>query len=1146
MADLVEALNLETLPGETLLQDALDRGVPLVAFLGQRAGWSADADPVLSLALAKLGREPVEGWKALLSRTQHPEHFDTWLEERFARRAPSQEQVAIADLPVSAVFTSSIDPGWSNLIAVGGREPETILIGDPLPPVMRSKRRPPIFFLFGRAGPGPVETRPPSTVQMLAQRRLRHSANMLRNLLEVATPVGLVVVEGYLPAQDWLRAEELLAVLSTAPTGGVLWCGSAPEFMEDDRVTFDQLVSDGIITHDVRTFAQIALELRARSEEAITPNWDDPDLVTLPNGKQLVTSPRLRLTTQASALILDDSITGFLPPLQSGLAQSAFETFHSIPSSVRARLEGVRRDFSFERDFEKKLQKRVKEALRQHHRESGALILHGQSGTGKSIALARAALQVRLDNVAAVLLATERQPNPADVAAFLAQVDQLEAITLIVVDVHLAPIRFDELLEALRSRGHRVVILGVSYRIEDHVTRGDDRYIEAPRRLSPTEQERLAALAAKYDVLRNQSTDEPYALARFYWQLPGSRRLLAQGLGKEARASQSSIASQGANTRITRAVTTLGLALMQAGYNRETPFIEDVSPQDVEGTSSAAKVIDYIMAAARLYKSVPVNLVLRAILKDRVSDSTAFAADLIHGVFKDQDLFRWHYGDESGEELLVGARLQLEAELICNSRLGGPVEEASRLVELIALSYRAGSDGNEEAKFVTDIVYALGPDGPFGERYKDSYVDIARALTALRERNGVRSARLMLQEATLRRHYIRTHDLEADERERILDEASRSVDDALNLISQAGVQRLRASRKTRENLWVERAATYGYLATDAAQRNAGAAEIWSSYRAAREAGQMASGRVDTYYPLDIALWMPLGVLKNGTQLGQLERREIEADVLATLDTIDPSSLDSDQEERFQKQRFNLGGVLDDNTLNDEAFGELERLGSTAGYYLRAREMAPVQPETGEIAEKSHVAAAEKARNYLWTHFEKVRSDPRCLRLYLNCEWTAATGRWLFRGTRQPLPISEEVLGRLHHVVTDLLALGDAQMQPRYRYLECVLRWLTGSEREAIADWRRLASDTEYVERGRVLNRHTVYSEQGGPRLFSGIVERQIGAGRWSVLVQNLGRHVDLIESRRRLGPVATGQIINGFSISFNYIGPIVDFGAESA
>jgi hypothetical protein len=403
----------------------------------------------------------------------------------------------------------------------------------------------------------------------------------------------------------------------------------------------------------------------------------------------------------------------------------------------------------------------------------------------------------------------------------------------------------------------------------------------------------------------------------------------------------------------------------------------------------------------------------------------------------------------------------------------------------------------------------------------------------------------MLQEATLRRHYIRLHQLEAAEKERLLDEASRAVDHALTLITQSGPQRLYASRRTQEHLWVERAATYGFLATDAAARNASAAEIWSAYSAAREAGNMASGRVDTYHPSDIALWMPLGVLKDGTQLGEVERREIEADVKATLDIVDPSTLTASDTERYQSKRFSLGSVLDDQPLSDEAFQKLELLGSTAGYYLRAREMAPEMPKSVETADMAQIAAAEKVSAYLWKNLEKIRSDPRCLRLYLSCKWTSATGRWLLRGTRQPLPETEETLRRLSIVVTELLASNVAQAQPRYRYLHCVLRWLLGSEDEAIADWRKLAADTEYVERGRVVNRHTICTENGKPQTFSGVVDRQVGMNRWSVLVQSLNRHVDFVESRGNVAPVAVGRVLSNFSISFNYIGPIADFGVEN-
>jgi hypothetical protein len=799
---------------------------------------------------------------------------------------------------------------------------------------------------------------------------------MLRNVNEVATPVGLVVIDGYAPQYDWLKAEDMLAVLSGARVGGVLWCGSNPIFDEDDQEVFDQLVIDGIILRNERSFGELISEIRVTSDIE-TQGWDDPELVTLPNSKQYVTSPRLRLTTQASALIVDDSITGFLAPLDSSMVQSAFENFHSVPNGVKIRIEGVRRQFAIDREFEKTLRDRVKQALRQHYRESSALVLHGQSGSGKSIALARLAIQVRQDFLAAVLFASERLPSPTDLSTFLSGIDQLDAVTLIIVDVPLAPSRFDELLEALRSRGHRVVVVGASYRLESQVTKARDRFIEAPDRLSAAEQESLRSLASKYSISGTLPANQPHALARFYWQLPGSRRSLAQGLGREARVSQTAIAKQGAKAEIKRSVSALGLALIKAGYaDEKIAAMEDdqEASGDLAGSSTAAKVIDYIMTSSRLYRPIPVNLVLRAVLYARSVENAAFDVELVGEIFKDKDLFRWHYADENGEELLVGARLQLEAELICNSRLGGPDEEVSKLLELITQAYHAGPEGHEEIKFVVDTVLALGPDGPFGERYKDSYAGIARTLTSLRERNGVLNARLMLQEATLRRHYIRTHDhdLDRQEKERLLDEASRAVDQALQLMAQTGASRLYASKRTQEFLWVERAATYGYLATDAAQRNASANEVWSSYRTAREAGRMATSRVDSYHPLDIALWMPLGVLKDGTQLGELEKREIEADIRATLDVIDPSSLTIDQEERLQRQRFTMGSVLSNEQLSEQAFLELDRLGSTAGYYLRAREMAPERPEAGELATDRQVAAAEKTRSYLWRNFDKIR------------------------------------------------------------------------------------------------------------------------------------------------------------------------------
>jgi len=1126
--------------GESILAGALRSRAPVVAFLGQSVGWSTVRnDPMLPTALKKVSKAG-DDWRALLSREALPDGFFEWLAERFLNRAPSQELLSIADTPFSAIYTSSIDPGLVNLFATQGRQPEPVLIGDPPPPVLRSRRRLPVYYLFGRAGTGPGNFIPPSTSQALSQRRLRHASAMLKTINETATPLGLILVDGYDPAQDWLKSEDLLAVLGTAPEGGVLWCGDEPAFSDDDAETFGALVDQGLIVRDSRSLGQILALLRASGEEW-QQDWDEPGVISLAEGKKLITTARLRLSTQASAAIVDDGWLGFLPPLSGDAERTAFAAFHAIPTGPLSLVEGLRRGFAINREFENLLQTRVSRAVARHHEEKGAIILHGQSGVGKTIALGRLALALRESRSAAVLFAYNRLLQAADVSDFLAEVDKLSGITVVIVDSSSSYQRYDDLLEAFRSRGHRVVVVGSSYRVEvqHQVERG--RFVEAPPELSDSEKNELARLAERFGVERSRFVAQPHALARFFWELPSSRMRLSEGLGREARATEATLRRRGATKRPIQTIGNLGLALIDAGYDRPAaPLMTDGEPVEPAANTAAGRVIDYVMAASRLYKSVPVNLLLRAVIAAGVNGTTSDNVELVRELFEGQDIFRWRFADEEGEVLLVGARLQIEAELICNRRLGGPTGEAERLIELIGNAVRAGSEDNEETQFLVDLVYALGPDGPFKERYRDSYAAIARALTNLRQRQGVLNARLMLQEATLRRHFIRTHALQPDQKAAILDEARQVVDEALTTLRQSSGRKMYASKRTRDNLWVERAATYGFLATDSAQRGANPREVWSSYRAAREAVRAATGRVDTYFPLDIGLWLPADILRVSTHLGPSERLELQADIRSTLDMVDPEFLDPTQAEIFQRQRYRVGEILGDAPLTDEAFAALSAAGSTVGYYLRARALAPTRPERGDIGSSTECTAARAAAEYLRNVYDSVSADTRCLMLLLSCEWLAITGRWLFRGQRQPLPFEAEDRLKLRHILLDLLSATSNEVQARYRYLEAVLNWLTTDELGARESFRALAQETEYVERGRVISRHVIADAAGQPILFDGIVERQIAETRWSVFVQTISRRVDLVESERDHSTMEVGRTLRGFTITFNYLGPIVD------
>ena len=108
--------------------------------------------------------------------------------------------------------------------------------------------------------------------------------------------------------------------------------------------------------------------------------------------------------------------------------------FHSIPSSNRLIFDGVRRGHAINRRFEEELISVTTRALNNHSNEKGAIVVSGQSGVGKTISLYRLAERIRATKTAAVLFAKDRLPSPVELASFLAEVDRLDQVTLLIVD----------------------------------------------------------------------------------------------------------------------------------------------------------------------------------------------------------------------------------------------------------------------------------------------------------------------------------------------------------------------------------------------------------------------------------------------------------------------------------------------------------------------------------------------------------------------------------------------------------------------------------------------------------------------------------------------------------------------------------------
>lgn len=1117
-----------------LLVSAIEEQRPIVLILGQDA-WSEskNGDTILVKALVRLGRDRDSqcGWSTLLGAERVPDEFYDWLAERFRRRVHPPSLEVLTQLPWSAVFTSSLDPTLKELLEGRGRQPDVILTANETPPSARSRARPPLYHLFSRAGEHDPEALPPENRPELNIRRTRHAVTLLNRVLETTTTLGLVVVDGFASGRDWLRIDNLLGVLGDAAPRQVIWFGGKPRIDGELVEDFDAAVKSNRIVVEPRRLGTLVAELRAldRLPDPMPPDTEAPGLISLDKDRRLETTPEERLRVEAVASIVDDSWTEFLVPLGKDSEYATFRRFHGAVEGPRLLVEGVRRGFAIERDFEPKLWRHVSAAIANHARIDTPIMVEGQSGTGKSVALARVVVYARERKRIPVLYAIGRIPRSQEVSKFCELADSNGAMaTLIVCDANRDVDDYYDLLIGLRSLGRRVVVLGSRYRKGEN--KRHRRYrVEAPAFLSDDERDNLHRLLGPYLGLPNRDVLETeHFLAFLYRHLPASRARIGVGLGAEAQSAAHimSRVSQPAD----HDTLLLRQRIIESGILSKYPsFTDEPREQSISNSEEGpAKLIDLVMLAGNLSCDVPVNLLIRAVTKH------GHDLSLIIHLFQNLDLFRWNKNT-----LFVGPRLTLEAEVLCRYRFGGADAEATGLIELIESVRDGGIDSQrDERRFLLDLLQQIGPDGIRGERYQSAYVKIAGALTKLRKKHGTVDAGFMIQESTFRRYAIRYQKVAENDCLPLLEEARDVIQLALDGVDDGSIY---AARKTKDNLLVERATIYGFLARNRADSHASAEDTWSAYEAARTAIRKAVSVTSAYYPLDIGLWTPSDILRSGS-LTELQQADLRADIYSTLDQVEPAALPPQQREKFHERQMRVGAVLRDYHLTNLAFSELEDVGSTAGYFLRARGLISDLSRDAFVLDTPDVAAAEGAAEFLSSHFDKIKDDQRCLRLLLECKWIVETGRWPFRGLRQPVPFDPAKCRGLLAIVRALNAASGPAAQPLHRYLDAMLTWLTDDEQSAIRMFRALAQDTGHEFGGRVISRHTITGADGATCRFQGRVERDRGAGHWTVRVQvgGIDRQVDLLSRSFPNEEVTYGRTIRDFGISFNFIGPIAD------
>ena len=1150
-----------------ILTRALQNKQPLVLVAGQ--SFDSANDAILDSLLARVGcTDRDSGWLAALNQ-ELSESDMAWISERFERCVPSDAAAAIFDVAWSAVFTSSIDPRFARRFETRGRQPETVIAKDTYAKVPRSRSRPPIHYLFGKSDETVAYARAPGNQSDLARRLSLHATELLNRIAETATVHGLVVIAGYRPSVDWMPLDSLLAPLSGPIGPKVLWFGR-PEKL--DSIFADEMIERGslIVTETSLASAISQLEIRGVLDIAGSVAPDDPGMVSLSKGAVLDITPALRLRVEASAAIVDDGWTEELEPLGDSERYDAFRRFHSTLGNFRLLVEGVSRGFAVEREFEQTLWQTVNDKLEKFGQvdSDDVIILHGQSGTGKSIALAGLTRKIRRELHLPVVVATNRIPNPADIEAFCLEAEHLGAkATVLICDASQPPQRYDDLASALRSRGRRLLIVGTCYRMKAQSGGESNRLVEAPADVSQGELSAFKELLNKfghpatgYYTQPQRTTDSIFAM--LYRRLPASRERLATGVSLEARVTESVVRERAKDMpQPSTGLSPLAQALVDAGLTNSTaPLFEEDEELATLGLDEAGRLVDYVMVAGRLDCAVPVNVIFRLL-----GQADGLHLDQITYLLTDLDLFRWKE-DEEGADFLISPRIQLEAELICRRRLT-PEQEIDRLLDLIgSVRFVLEQSADAERSFLLNLLFMIDRNGPRKEAYRSGYLRFADALKQLREKNKISDPDLVLRECVFRRREVFQSQHRSDagrtaeERLTILDNARDTIE---KTISQIDDGKISVSRKTKQSLITERSAIYGYLAIERTQYSGGE-DFWSDYLAARTASEKAIGLGRNAYPIDIAFWTAGKVLElKRDEMSDAQRAEVLADLHATIDVADevfrvqgkkdgiPNDFQEytdpdegmvalDQKTRYLERRSRVADIMGDAKLSDKTLIELESVAPAAATFLMAKRWTEKVDTSEPPFDDKTRKIATQAADHISNRVKKgIVLDDRCQRLLLRLRWAQATGERLMFNQRGRTPVDKDLIFELRKIVSVLNEQAGADARNRERFLEAVLCWLLKDTNRAIEIWRSLSRDTDYEDPARVGRWLVETDENGSPRQFRGRVEAR-RENNWQVRVEGIEKPISLLAYDFPNDDLAHGRELRGFGIAFNYIGPIAD------
>ncbi len=347
---------MKKLTSEDSLLKQLARRRPTILLLGQSyLNATGRGDGFIKSIATHFKFDPTKSEPLLDQLNEFLGHGDLsgnlrYLHQRSETTPISQDLDTISNFAWSSVFTSTIDEVWVRAFKKPWRSLNTVFTEDAWPLEARDHNHLCSTFLFGCVDKEDHDSRIPAGSFELDE-RAQIAVSLLRRLPEVTTPLGVILVEGYDPKMDWLRAKELYPVFNSLAENQVFMFSASQEIRsnkylaklhEDEKLMFLDLSLASFlrraVDEDVISFGDPAVKLSVGRQITI-------------NSTPHVIPKDLWLNLSGIVSILDDNV--LVPPSSASSDQeyAAYRNFLADPVKSNDWL-GFAKGYAFQRDFQ--------------------------------------------------------------------------------------------------------------------------------------------------------------------------------------------------------------------------------------------------------------------------------------------------------------------------------------------------------------------------------------------------------------------------------------------------------------------------------------------------------------------------------------------------------------------------------------------------------------------------------------------------------------------------------------------------------------------------------------------------------------------------------------------------------------------------